>query len=69
MGEIQNQIRMQGLTNELKAQEAKVNQQLEGQEKTRRDSMETEIAHPMAQGRGTQHQILSQNCHPKKALQ
>jgi hypothetical protein len=29
MGEIQNQIQMQGLTNELKAQEAKVNQQLE----------------------------------------
>ena len=29
MGEIQNQIQMQGLTNDLKAQEAKLNQQME----------------------------------------
>jgi hypothetical protein len=33
MGEIQNQIRSQGLTNELKAQEVKVNQQLEARKR------------------------------------
>jgi hypothetical protein len=33
MGEIRNQIRMQGLTNELKSQEAKVNRQLEARKR------------------------------------
>jgi hypothetical protein len=33
MGAIQNQIRLQGLTNELKSQEAKVNQQMEARKR------------------------------------
>jgi hypothetical protein len=50
MSEIQEQIRTQGLTSDLKEQEASRHPTISSQEETRRDPLEAKVAHPMAQG-------------------
>jgi hypothetical protein len=69
MGIIQSQIHDQGISEDLKTQEATISQKLEERKSQEEILWRKKSLHPMAKGGRSKHQVLPQVYHSKKTCQ